>query len=119
MEMERERRNPSAADIPHSVRIIRGIDAERAAAKALSFDEMRSYVRIRKGKRRRSARVWTAMAEEADGSARFDFEVGDRDLPTFYRLLRRLPPAQKCRSDGYEALGIFPPGAASGGRGAR
>ena len=72
---------------------------------------------FRKGKNRRSARVWTAMVEEADGSARFDFEVGDRDLPTFHRLLRRLPPAEKCRSDGYEALGHLPAGRRERGKG--
>ena len=70
--------------------------------------KMRSYVGFRKGGKRRSARVWTAMVEEADGSARFDFEVGDRDLLTFHRLLSRLPAAEKYRSDGYEALGHLP-----------
>ena len=44
MGMERERRNPSAVDIPHSVKAIRGIDAERAEESVISFDEMRSYV---------------------------------------------------------------------------
>ena len=31
--MERERRNPSSVDIPHSARAIRGIDAESSDAK--------------------------------------------------------------------------------------
>ena len=63
MEMEREGRNPSAVDIPHSVKAMRGIDSERAEAKAISFDEMRSRVEVRKGGNRRSARAWTATAE--------------------------------------------------------
>ena len=50
----------------------------------------------------------TAAVEESDGSLWFDFEVGGRDLPTFHRLLRRLPLAEKCGSDGYEALGYLP-----------
>ena len=109
MEMERERRNPSAADIPHSVRKIRGIDVERPEAKVISFDEMWSYLGVRKGEKRRSVWVWTAMIEEADGSRWFDFEVGDRDLLTFHRLLRRLPAAEKYRSDGYEVYGCLLP----------
>ena len=109
MEMERERRNPSAADIPHSARKIRGIDAESPKTKAVSFDEMRSCVGVQKGEKRRSARVWMAMIEEADGSLRFDFEVGGRDLPTFHRLLRRLPDAEKYRSDGYDVYGCLLP----------
>ena len=36
----------------------------------------------------------------ADGDARFDFKVMGRDLLTFYRLQRRLPVAEKRRSDG-------------------
>ena len=108
MDMEREKRCPSAADIPHSVKMIRGIDSERANAKVISFDEMWSYVGVRKGENRRSVWVWTAMVEEADGSVWFDFEVGDRDLPTFHRLLRRLPSAERYRSDGYEVYGHLP-----------
>ena len=74
----------------------------------ISFDEMWTYVGVRKGKKRRSVWVWTAMVEEADGNVWFDFEVGDRDLLTFHRLLRRLPAAERYRSDGYEALGYLP-----------
>ncbi len=84
------------------------MDAERPKAKVISFDEMWSYVRVRKGKKRRSVWVWTAMVEEADGSVWFDFEVGDRDLLTFHRLLSRLPAAEKYRSDGYEVYGHLP-----------
>ena len=67
--------------------------------------------------RQDSAWVWTAMVEESDGRVWFDFEVGDRDLPTFRRLLRRLPPAEKYRSDGYEALAHLPAGRRERGRG--
>ena len=117
MGMERERRNPSAVDIPHSVKAIRGIDAERAEASVISFDEMWPYAGVRKGENRRSVWVWTAAVEEADGSLRFDFDVGERDLPTFHRLLRRLPPAERYMSDGYEALGHLPAGRHERGKG--
>ena len=66
MGMERERRNPSAADIPDLVKAMRGIDAERAEASVISFDEMRSYVGVRNGENRRSARVWTAADSESE-----------------------------------------------------
>ena len=46
--------------------------------------------------------------EEADGSLRFDFEVGERDLLAFHRLLRRLTLAERRRSDGDAALGYLP-----------
>ena len=117
MEMAREKRNLSAVDIPHFAKAIRGIDAEIADAKALSFDEMRSRVGVRKSGNRRSERMWTATA---DGGPRRDFEVGDRDLPTLYRLPLRLPSAEKRRSDGREGRSvIFPPGAASVAKAAR
>ena len=90
MGMERERRNPSAADIPHSVKAMRGIDAER-----------------------------TAAMEESGRNLRFDFKVGERDLLTFHRLLRRLPSAERCRRDGHEALGCLPAGRRERGEGER
>ena len=72
---------------------------------------------VRKGDKRRSAWVWTAAVEESDGSLRFDFKVGDRDLLTFHRLLRRLPAAERCRSDGYAVYGHLPAGRRERGKG--
>ena len=83
----------------------------------ISFDEMRWRVGVGNGENRRSARVWTAAVEEADSSLWFDFKVGERDLPTFRRLLRRLPPAERGGSDGYEALGHLPAGRRERGKG--
>ena len=117
MGMERERRNPSAVDIPHSVKAIRGIDSERAEASVIRFDEMRTCAGVRNGGNRRSVWVWTAAVEETDGSLWFDFEVGDRDLPTFHRLLRRLPPAQRYRSDGYDVYKHLPAARRERGKG--
>ena len=114
MGMERERCNPSAADIPHSVKAIREIGSEREEASVISFDEMRARVGVRNGENRRSACARTAAEEEADGSLWFDFEVGERDLPTFHRLPRRLPSAERCRSDGY---GYLPAGRRERGKG--
>ena len=96
---------------------MRGIDAERAEAKVISFDEMRARVDVRNGENRRSVCARTAAVEAADGSLCFDFEVGDLDLPTFHRLLRRLPSAERRRSDGYEALGYLPVRAPRAGKG--
>ena len=70
----------------------------------IAFDEMRTYLGVRRGKKRRSAWIWTAAVDEWDGSRRSsDFEFGRRDAATFLRLLRRLPKAAKYRSDRYEA----------------
>ena len=85
----------------------------------ISFDEMRARVSVRNGEKRRSVCARTAAVEEADGSLWFDFEVGERDLPTFHRLLRRLPSAERYRSDGHEALGYLPAERRARGRGAR
>ena len=37
-----------------------------------------------------------------------DFEVGGRDRETFVRLYRRLPDAERYRSDRYEVYGWLP-----------
>ena len=57
MEMEREKLNPSAADIPRLAKAMRGIDVEREKAKALSFNEMR-----------RRVEAWWSRRTEARGS---------------------------------------------------
>lgn len=87
--MGRERRNPSTADIPHSARAIRGIDAERAAENRISFDEMRSHAGVRKGKNRRSVWAWMATAEEADGSLCRGRGAGLADVPSGDERLRQ------------------------------
>ena len=61
--------------------------------------------------------LWVWTAKEADGSLWFDFKVGERNLLTFHRFLRRLPPAERYRSDGYEALGCLPAGRRERGKG--
>ena len=69
---------------------------------------MWTYLGVRRGKKRRSAWIWTAVVEEWDGSRWADCEVGRRDMATFLRLLRRLPKAAKYRSDRYEAYSVPP-----------
>ncbi len=117
MDIERGRRVRSEPDLPASVRKIRGMDTRRGRAKVISFDEMWTYVGVRKGERRRSVWIWTAVVEENDGERWADFEVGSRESETFMRLYRRLPRAEKYRSDAYEAYGLLDPGSHVVGKG--
>ena len=87
---------------------MRGINSDTTEVKTISFDEMWTYLGVRRGKKRRSAWIWTAVVEERDGSRWSDFKVGRRDMATFLRLLRRLPKAAKYRSDRYEAYSVPP-----------
>ena len=104
---ERSERKPAASDIPASARKIRGINADKPEMKTVSFDEMWTRMRARRGKKRRSARIWTAV-DEWDGSRRADFDVGCRDAETLRRLLHRLPKAAKYRSGHCEAYSVPP-----------
>ena len=90
------------------MRKIRGINADAPQVKTISFDEMWTYLGVRRGKKRQSVWIWTAVVEERDGSRWSDYEVGRRDMATFLRLLRRLPKAEKYRSDRYEAYSVLP-----------
>ncbi len=103
--------------MPASVRKIRGLDGARRRAKVISFDEMWTYVGARRGKKRRSVWIWTAVVEEKDGERWADFEVGSRERETFVRLLSRLPEAERYRSDSYEAYGWLPTGSHVVGKG--
>ena len=108
MDWNRSERKPAELDLPLSVRKIRGIDGESPQVKTISFDEMWTYVEVRRGEKRQSVWIWTAVVEEWDGSRWSDFEVGGRDSATFHRLLRRLPKAEKYRSGHCEAYNILP-----------
>ena len=76
--------------------------------KVISFDEMWTYVGSRRGGRRNSVWIWTAVVEEVDGSRWYDYEVGDRSEETFLRLYERLPEAEMYRSDEYKVYGWLP-----------
>ena len=108
MDAERSERKPAGSGLASSVRKIRGINTDEPEVKTISFDEMWTYLGVRRGKKRRSARIWTAVVEERDGSRWADFEVGYRDAATFLRLLRRLPKASLYRSDHYKAYSVLP-----------
>ena len=73
-----------------------------------ALDEMWTYVRGRRGEKRQSIWVWTAVWEDQDGSCRADFEVGDRSETAFLRLYEGLPEAERYCSDGYEVYGWLP-----------
>ena len=109
MDAKRSGRKPAGSGLPSSVRKMRGIDADKPEVKTVSFDEMWTYVGVRRGENRRSVWIWTAVVEEWDGSRWADFEVGRRDAETFLRLLRRLPKAAKYRSDHYSAYSLLHP----------
>ena len=109
MDAKRSERKPAGSGLPASVRKIRGINADERQVKTVSFDEMWTYVGVRRGENRRSVWIWTAVVEEWDGSRWADFEVGYRDAETFLSLLRRLPKAAKYRSDRYEVYSLLPP----------
>ena len=102
MDAERSERKPASADTPASVRKIRGVNSDKPQVKTISFDEMWTYLGVRRGKKRQSAWIWTAV-EEWDGSRRADFRVGYRDAETF----RRLPKAARHGSDHYKAYSLL------------
>ena len=79
--------------------------AARAPTRVISFDEMWTYVGVRRGEERREAWIWTAEVEEADGRRWGCFEVGDRSEETFSRLLERLPEALRYRVENTWAMG--------------
>ena len=62
---------------------------------AISFDEMWTCQRARRGKNRQEVRIWTAVIELPDGRRRVDFEVGGRSGEPFLRLYERLPKAER------------------------
>ena len=117
MDIERSRRVRPEPKVTATVRKIRGIAAESNRAKVISFDEMWTYVGARKGEKRNSVWIWTAVVEERNGERWSDFEVGNRDRETFGRLLGRLPEAESYRSDAYEAYGCLDPGVHVVGKG--
>ncbi len=67
----------------------------------MAFDEMWTYWEVRRGERRQDLWIWTAVVEERDGVRWRMYEVGDRDLSAFSRLLDRLPGADKYETDAY------------------
>ena len=67
--------------------------AARQAAAAVSCDEMWTYRGARHGAKGEERRIWTAVAREAGGGRRADFEMGDRSEEPFLRLYERLPEA--------------------------
>ena len=77
LDIERRIRTPPEPELSATVRKIRGIDAHRRRAKVISFDEMWTYVGVRRGEGLRSVWIWTAVVEERDGERWMDFEVGD------------------------------------------
>ena len=70
----------------------------------ITLDEMWTYVGARKGKKRNSVWIWTAVL---DGK-KVIFQVGDRSEESFLRLYSQLPSAQKYYSDGYEVYNWLP-----------
>ena len=76
---------------------------------AISFDEMWTYQRARRGKKRQEVWIWTAVIELPDGRRCVDFEVGDRSGDAFLRLYERLPETERYYSDDYGVYGSWLP----------
>ena len=58
--------------------------------KSISLDEMWTYVGARKGVKRNSYWVWTAVIEVEDGEEVVTFEVGNRDEETFLKVMEEI-----------------------------
>ena len=67
----------------------------------MTFDEMWTYLGIRRGERRQDLWIWTAAVEERDGFRWRIYEVGGRDESAFSRLLEQLPDADRYATDAY------------------
>ena len=59
----------------------------------VAFDEMWTYLEVRRGKRRQDLWIWTAVVEERDCIRWRMYELGGLDVLAFSRLLDRLPGA--------------------------
>ena len=70
----------------------------------ITLDEMWTYVGARKGDKRNSIWIWTAVL---DGK-KMIFEVGDRSEETFLRLYDQMPSAKRYYTDGYEVYNWLP-----------
>ena len=77
-------------------------------ASIVAFDEMWTYLGIRRGERRQDLWIWTAVVEERDGVRWRMYEVGGRDLSAFSRLLDRLPGADMYETDAYPVYEWLP-----------
>lgn len=67
------------------------------------LDEMWSYVKCRKGEKRNSIWIWTAVCDE-----KFLFEVGSREEETFWKLSEQLPESELYYTDDYEVYRWLP-----------
>ena len=72
-------------------------------ASIVAFDEMRTYLGIRRGAGRKDLWIWTAVVEERDSFRWWMYEVGGRDVSAFSRLLDRLPGSDRYEPDAYPA----------------
>ena len=70
----------------------------------VAFDEMWTYLGIRRGERRQDLWIWTAVVGERDGLRWPTYEVGGRDDSAFSRLLEQLPDATGYETDAYLAV---------------
>ena len=63
---------------------------------------------VRRGKGRKDLWIWTAVVKERDGVRWRMYEVGDRDLSAFSRLLDRLPGTDRYETDAYPVYEWLP-----------
>ncbi len=70
----------------------------------VSIDEMWTYVKGRRGNKRNSVWIWTAVFD----NGKMIFEVGDRSEETFLRLSEQMPLAERYYTDNYEVYNLLP-----------
>ena len=55
-------------------------------ASIVAFDEMWTYLGVRRGERRKDLWIWTAVVDEWDGIRQQMYEIGGNDESAFSRL---------------------------------
>ena len=83
MDAERSERKPAGSDLPAWARKARGINADKPEVKTVSFDEMWTYLGVRRGENRQSVWIWTAV--EVNRNERLHLKLRVR----LNRLVRR------------------------------
>ncbi|GAB6075479.1 hypothetical protein JCM12825_03570 [Desulfurobacterium crinifex] len=55
---------------------------------SISFDKMWTYVGVRRGEKRNSKYIWTAVIRDGDQEI-VTYEIGDRDEVTFLKVMEK------------------------------
>jgi len=75
--------------------------------KTISFDELWTFVNHRKGKKRNSKWVWSAVCQVGVNIKKEFFILGDRSENTLRKFVEKLPKCLKSFSDDFKAYQSF------------